>query len=86
MIVVAYISTFNGDVTDAVSVDYVPAHDTDYGRRQPAYVRIQVTDSPDHCAYVGMAIDEARQLVASLMSIVMLHDAAERVAAEKAVA
>ncbi|MFF0452097.1 hypothetical protein [Nocardia africana] len=82
----AYISTFNGDVTKALSIDYSPSHDTDYGCRQPAYVRIQVTDSPDHRAYVAMAIDEARQLVASLMSIVMLHDAAERLAAEKAVA
>lgn len=85
MIAVSFISTFNSNVEESgLTVLYDPARETDMGRRQPAYVRIQVADSPDHQVYVGMRVDEARHLVASLMSVVMLHDAAERSAAEKA--
>ncbi|MFI7192858.1 hypothetical protein ACIBQ0_24250 [Nocardia nova] len=84
MIVVAFISTFNSNVEEGLRVLYDPAHASDRGHRQPAFVRIQVTDSSDHRVYVAMRVDEARQLVASLMSVVMLHDAAERLAAEKA--
>ncbi|MBF6447193.1 hypothetical protein IU429_05900 [Nocardia elegans] len=84
MIVVAYISTFNGNVREGLSVTYRPGHDSDEGYRQPAFVHIEVEDSSDHHVYLAMRVDEARQLVADLTNIVMQHDAAEHLASEKA--
>nr|WP_231951502.1 hypothetical protein [Nocardia terpenica] len=77
----AYMSTFNSSGLEGFEVEYDPAH-LDDGRRQPAYVRIHLTGTDAH---VGMQIEEARQLATTLQNVIMLHDSAERLAAEKAV-
>ncbi|MCX4093667.1 hypothetical protein [Nocardia sp. alder85J] len=83
MIVMAFISTFASDSGEGVEVEYHPGYVTEDGGRQPAFLHINLagTDS-----YLAMRVDEARALAEAVQCVVMLHDAAERLAAEKAVA
>ncbi|MBF6171529.1 hypothetical protein [Nocardia blacklockiae] len=82
----AYIDVFNSSGLDGLDVHYDPAHRID-GHSQPAYVRIELGGGTTGSrSYLGMTIAEARMLAGALVNIVMLHDAAERVAAERSVA
>ena len=82
----ALFSTTSIDVENGLEVSYMPG-----SRRlarmsdRPAFVRIGLPGSRENRAYLLVPIDEARELVASLMSTVMLHDAEQRRALESAV-
>ncbi|MBF6174285.1 hypothetical protein [Nocardia blacklockiae] len=83
----AYIDVFNSSGLDGLDVHYDPAHRTSTGHSQPAYVRIELGGATTGSrSYLAMEIAEARMLAGALVNIVMLHDAAERVAAERSVA
>jgi hypothetical protein len=81
VITVAFLSThIDGD---GVPVEYVPASRTADGGLQPAMVTVHLVGSLVH---VGFDLTEVRELADKFASVVMLHDAAEQLAAEKAVA
>ncbi|MCX4095067.1 hypothetical protein [Nocardia sp. alder85J] len=64
---------------EGVEAEYSPTHGTDYGAQIPAYVLVKIGD---HHASLGLKIEDARVLSASLARILMLHDSVEDLAAE----
>ncbi len=73
---------------DDVKAEYQPAWVTEYGTRVPASVWIDLEEETrgSSSAHLHLSIENARTLASVLPQILMLHDAAERLAAEKAVA
>ncbi|WP_280383074.1 hypothetical protein [Nocardia wallacei] len=83
----AFIESVKSSDMKGVDVHYDPAYRVDGGRVQPAFVRIELGGNGiGNKAYLAMDVTEARGLAAALMNVILLHDAAERLAAVKAVA
>ncbi len=83
MIAMAFLDvSCNGD---EVITEYSPAKDF-LGKTVGASIAIRMFDKSVHVAGLILSIEESRVLSESLAQLVMLHDAAERLAAEKAVA
>nr|WP_153410328.1 hypothetical protein [Nocardia macrotermitis] len=69
---------------EGIEVNYHPERPMSFGDGVvPAGVDVRFTGTT---AYLSLSIEDARALAEQLPQILMLHDAAERVAAEKAVA
>ncbi len=69
---------------EAVKAEYQPTRTTDYGTRVPAYVWIDLQDGRGS-AHLSLSIEHTRELAEALPQILMFHDAAERLAAQKAI-
>ncbi|WP_040827755.1 hypothetical protein [Nocardia jiangxiensis] len=69
---------------DGVRAKYVPAVRNALGGRNSAVVRVELIGVP--ASSLTLTIEDARTLAQTLPQILMLHDAAEHLAAEKAVA
>jgi hypothetical protein len=71
---------------DGVEAVYEPARPNDLGRTTQAFVRVKLNGVSAARASMTLTVEDARTLAEALPQILMLHDAAERLAAEKAVA
>lgn len=80
----AFFSTYSSEVENTLEVSYSPGYKRDDIGYQPAFIHVNLPSPRDHQAYLAMTVDEARPLIAMLMSTVMLHDAAQRQALESA--
>ncbi|MGV9681008.1 hypothetical protein ACWDSJ_37550 [Nocardia sp. NPDC003482] len=70
---------------DGIEVEYKPARFSErLGENLPAAVHLNFDDPGGH-AYVALTVEDARVLAERLPQVLMLHDAAERLAAVKAV-
>ncbi|WP_040817363.1 hypothetical protein [Nocardia jiangxiensis] len=69
---------------DGVRAKYVPAVRNALGRMSSPVVRVELNGVT--ASSLTLTIEDARTLTETLSQILMLHDAAERLAAEKAVA
>ncbi|MFX0579453.1 hypothetical protein [Nocardia nepalensis] len=83
MIVMSYMSVVTSRY-DSVELEYKSARPGEYGPLPPV-VYLNLRDGGGN-AYVALTIEDARAVAEALPQIIMLHDAAERLAAEKAVA
>ncbi|MBO0856176.1 MAG: hypothetical protein J2P18_20695 [Nocardia sp.] len=80
----SYMSTMNTGF-GGVEVEYEPPSRTDSGYALDAGVLVRLRTDVG-TASMGLSIEDARVLAEQLPQIVMMHDAAVRLAAEKAVA
>jgi hypothetical protein len=72
---------------EGIEAEYVPARLSPFGDVMlRASVLVSLIDPKAGTASLGLSIEDARVLAEALPRILMLHDAAERLAAEKAVA
>lgn len=83
MIAMSHMSVMNSS-HDEIAVEYKPVRQ-DGDMTLPAVVWIDLEGGSGR-AHLSLSIDDARVLAERLPRILMLHDAAERLAAEKAVA
>ncbi|MQY22447.1 hypothetical protein [Nocardia macrotermitis] len=89
MIAMSYAS-MRGFTFELREVEYAPAHEYRWGPEEEyvnqiaATVDLRFEGGMSLC--LSLSIEDARALAEQLPQILMLHDAAERVAAEKAVA
>ncbi len=80
----SFMTTFS-PLSDEVAADYSPASVYD-GRRVPASIWVRLLKQGERVgANLNLSIEDARVLGEALTQIVLLHDAAERLAAAKAV-
>ncbi|WP_083893311.1 hypothetical protein [Nocardia veterana] len=74
----AYIHKFDG-----VEAEYCPARDTAWGPTRAA-VSVELNHEAIGSARLYLSIEDARTLAEQLPQILMMHDVAERLAADKA--
>ncbi|GAB2699704.1 hypothetical protein [Nocardia thraciensis] len=70
---------------DGIEAKYRPSRRSAYDDRIPASVDVELENAGGR-AWLNLSIEDARTLADRLPQILMLHDQAEHLAAEKAVA